>query len=225
MLHTTHQKRPLHPDFPISIQGARESCEFRKPICDTVVSREDAVDVSTVLDRIAAGDADAVQECIDTYGGLVWSIARRFSKNREDSEDAVQQVFVEVWKSAERFDASLSSEKNFVALIARRLLISRLRKSSRAPEQVDIEPVADFTPDETQDVERSAEASLAAEALKVLSPEQRRMVQLSIYYGMSHGEIAELTQSPIGTVKSHIRRGLQQVREQLSIAGISPGGA
>lgn len=177
--------------------------------------RKERSEVSTILSRIAAGDQDAVQECIDVYGGLIWSIARRLSRTTADAEDAVQSVFIELWKVADRFDPSLSSEKNFVAMIARRMLISRLRKISRRPDEVDLEPVAQIAEDPSQDVERSAEAALAAEALEELRPEQRRMLELSIYYGMSHGEIAEATRSPIGTVKSHIRRGLNAVREKL----------
>ena len=171
--------------------------------------------VDDVLPKVAAGDERAVQECIDLYGGLIWSIARRLLRNGHDAEDAVQQVFVELWKSADRFDPRLSSEKNFVAMVARRHLITRLRKVMRQPEQVALAPEIDLPGDTADSVERTTEAKLAAEALKQLKPEQKRMIELSVYYGMSHGEIAEVTQSPIGTVKSHIRRGLSTVRERL----------
>ena len=63
-----------------------------------------------VLTRIAAGDAAAVQECIDRYGNLVWTIARRFTRSTAEAEDAVQDVFIDLWKSAGRFDPSRASE-------------------------------------------------------------------------------------------------------------------
>jgi RNA polymerase sigma-70 factor (ECF subfamily) len=179
--------------------------------------------VTSVLERIADGDQAAVQDCIDQYGGLIWSIARRFLRDRAEADDAVQQVFVEIWKSAGRFDGSLSSEKNFVAMIARRHLISRLRRAVRQPEQVSLQPEIDVVGDVEADVERSAEASKAAEVLRELKPDQRRMIELSVYYGLSHGEIAEVTQAPIGTVKSHIRRGLTTMRERLTAGSPAKG--
>ena len=75
---------------------------------------------SSVLQRIASGDSAAVRECIDQYGPLVWSIARRLSRTPADAEDAAQEVFLDIWRSASRFDASQGSDKVFIAMIARR---------------------------------------------------------------------------------------------------------
>ena len=69
-----------------------------------------------ILNRIATGDSTAVQDCLKTYGGLVWSLARRMLRNSDDAEDVVQEIFVDIWKNAERFDASQSSETTFVAM-------------------------------------------------------------------------------------------------------------
>ncbi|HTK36951.1 MAG TPA: sigma-70 family RNA polymerase sigma factor, partial [Pyrinomonadaceae bacterium] len=80
-----------------------------------------------ILQRIAAGDRTAVQDCLDTYGGLVWSIARKMLRSNEDTEDAVQEIFVDIWKNAERYDDAQSSETTFIAMIARRRLIDRIR--------------------------------------------------------------------------------------------------
>src|SRR6202000_2241380 len=87
----------------------------------------------SMLQRIASGDSAAVRECIDQYGPLVWSIARRLSRTPSDAEDATQEVFLDIWRSAGRFDASQGSDKVFIAMIARRRLIDRLRKSSAEP--------------------------------------------------------------------------------------------
>lgn len=172
----------------------------------------------SILQRIAERDKTAVEECLNSYGGLVWALARRMCPNTEDAEDAVQEIFIDVWKNAERFDASQASEATFVAMIARRRLIDRLRKSKRQPavdslEDMLIEPVKA----DDEQLQTIVEAKQAAEAMNALRPEQRQVLQLSIYQGLSHQEISNLTGMPIGTVKSHARRGLIQIREVLGI--------
>jgi len=172
--------------------------------------------LSSILERIANGDGSAVAECMDQYGGLVWSIARRFATDTADAEDAVQEIFVTIWKNAGKFNPSIASEKTFLAMIARRRMIDRLRKADRRPK---LTAFADEGPDPSGDqhvrMERSVEASLAARHLQALKPEQRQVIELSVYYGMSHREISEQTEIPIGTVKSHIFRGLAAVRQNL----------
>lgn len=169
-----------------------------------------------VLHRIASGDKNAVQECLKLYGGLVWSLARRMSANTDDAEDAVQEIFIDIWKNAARFDQTQASETTFVAMIARRRLIDRLRKTNRQPnvgslEDILVEPSKDLA----QHMQMSVEAREAAEAMRELRPEQRQVLNLSIFQGLSHQEISNLTGMPIGTVKTHARRGLMQIREIL----------
>ncbi len=183
--------------------------------------------MSGVLERIAAGEADAVQECIDRYGGLVWSLARRMVPTAADAEDAVQEIFVAIWESAGRFKQRLSSEKTFIATIARRRLIDRLRRHGRRPPLRPLPDPAESASEPAVDdhlaIERGAEAALAARYLNELRPEQRRVIQLSVVYGMSHSEIAEATGIAIGTVKSHIFRGLAKARERLAEAAAAGG--
>ena len=83
----------------------------------------------SVLQRIAAGESSAVRECIDQYGALVWSLARRLSRTPADAEDATQEIFLDIWRSAFRYDSSQGSPQVFIAMIARRRLIDRLRKT------------------------------------------------------------------------------------------------
>jgi RNA polymerase sigma-70 factor, ECF subfamily len=172
-----------------------------------------------ILQKIATGDKTAVQECLRAYGGLVWSLARRMSPNLDDAEDAVQEIFVDIWKNADKFDETKSSETTFIAMIARRRLIDRIRKVNRSPksdsiEDMLVEPQNRF--DESMQV--SVEAKQAAKALETLRPEQRQVLQLSIYHGYSHQEISDALQMPIGTVKTHARRGIIQVREVLGVS-------
>lgn len=180
---------------------------------------------SLLLQRVASGDDRAVRECIDRFGGLVWALARRMSPAGAEAEDAVQEVFMDLWRSAARFDPDLSSEVAFVAMIARRRLIDRRRRRLRAPTT---ESLADTPtpaePSAVTRVESSAEASLAANALAQLRPEQRMVLVLSTCHGLSHEEIAATVNMPLGTVKAHARRGLLRVREMLGATLPTPGG-
>ncbi len=170
----------------------------------------------SILKRIAAGEKNAVSECLDIYGGLVWALARRMLSNVEDAEDAVQEIFIDLWKNAERFDERQASETTFVAMIARRRLIDRMRRGNRQPNTASLEDIL-IEPSGNTDhnVEISFEAKEAATAMKNLRPEQRQVLHLSIVQGLSHQEIADVLKMPLGTVKTHARRGLMQVREIL----------
>lgn len=170
----------------------------------------------SILERIAAGDQRAVRDCLDRYANLVWSVARRMSPDPGDAEDAVQEIFVELWKSADRYDPDRASEPAFITMIARRRMIDRLRHSERRPQTSPLPEDFDFAGDQHERLELGAEASLALRALDVLKPEQREVVVLSVVHGMSHSEVAERTRLPLGTVKSYIRRGLNAVRESLA---------
>lgn len=139
-------------------------------------------------------------------------------RNSDDAEDAVQEIFLDIWKNAGRFDAAQSSETTFVAMIARRRLIDRIRFSARrisadALEDVLAEPVD--RSDKT--MQMTLEAGDAVKALNALRPEQRQVLQLSIVQGLSHQEIADTTGMPLGTVKTHARRGILQAREFLGL--------
>jgi RNA polymerase sigma-70 factor (ECF subfamily) len=171
-----------------------------------------------ILKRIADGDTAAVQDCLKKYGGLVWSLARKMLRNSDDAEDAVQEIFVDVWKNAGKFDESKASETTFIAMIARRRLIDKIRYSTRrlSPDSLDDVLLEPFTrADKT--LETSIEAEQAAEAMRSLRPEQQQVLRLSIVQGMSHQEISDATGMPLGTVKTHARRGLLQVRELMGL--------
>jgi RNA polymerase sigma-70 factor (ECF subfamily) len=170
----------------------------------------------TFLERIAAGDPLAVEGCLEKYRGLVWSIARRFAGNHADAEDAVQEVFIELWRHAGRFNSATAAESTFVATVARRRLIDRHRRRARRLEAVPLvaEPAA-TTRSETDRLETLEEGQQARGLLEQLRPEQRQVLELSFDQGMSQQEIADATRLPLGTVKTHTRRGLMRLRQLL----------
>ena len=175
----------------------------------------------TILERIAAGDQAAVQECIDAYGDLIWSLARRFLRNDADAEDAVQDVFIDLWGSAGRFDRTVAAEIAFVSTIARRRLIDKLRQFKRRPgmDSLDDEEAGDGRqPAVFAQMEEEADVAVVERVLATMEPEHRQIIALSLYEGYSHSEIAERLSLPLGTVKTRVRRGLIYIREQLKIS-------
>lgn len=175
---------------------------------------------NSILERVARGDPAAPNECIARFSGLVWSLARKLCSSPADAEDAVQEIFIDLWKSAARFDSSIASETTFVAMIARRRLIDRGRRRMRRPEVPQI-PDAVADPRERADTTESGEQQvLAQQAFSALRPEQQQVLQLAIHHGLSHEQIATATGMPLGTVKTHARRGLIKIRQILAEQGV-----
>lgn len=171
---------------------------------------------TTILGRVAAGDPSAIDECIDKYGGLVWSLVRRFGLSLIDAEDAVQEIFVEIWRAAGRFDPQVASEATFVTMIARRRLIDRQRTQARQIDTVSIGEDSAVDSAEAEDqVELGEEVARVRELFGKLRPEERRVLELSINHGLSQSQIADMMNLPLGTVKTHARRGLLRLRQML----------
>ena len=175
---------------------------------------------SSLLARASHGEDAAVRECMARFGPIVWGLARRMSPTRADAEDAVQEIFLDLWEHGARHDPSRGSEEVFVAVVARRRLIDRRRKVQRRPvtESFDAAPGGrEVLQEASHDggIETSAEAAMAARAMDGLRPEQREVLRLNVAEGLTHEEIAEHTGMPVGTVKAHARRGLLRIRKLL----------
>ena len=149
------------------------------------------------------------------FSGLVWSIARKLSADPSDAEDAVQEVFIDLWRSAHRFDPEKGTETTFVATIARRRLIDRGRRRQRRPEVPGVDEAVAAPNPTPQDSDVKDRAAMVDRAMGALRPEQRRVLQLAIHHGASHEQIATSTGMPLGTVKTHARRGLIRLRDIL----------
>lgn len=181
------------------------------------VKRPEVTSGTILLHRVSGGDQGAMRECITRFGGLVWSLARRIGIPDSEAEDVVHEVFVEIWRNGHKYDPAIASETAFVATIARRRLIDRRRRLGRQPIKA---PLADDagTPQPTRDgVAISEDSKRAAKAFALLTNDQQRVLRLSVYEGLSHELIARATGMPLGTVKTHARRGLIRLRELLGI--------
>ena len=173
----------------------------------------------SLLSAVAAGAPDAIDACLRRFSAPVWRLAKRMLGSEHDAEDAVQEIFLEIWKSAARFDATVGSELTFVLTIAKRRLIDRTRRAKRLPRAADsevIEAIQDSGAD-AESVELADETVRVEVAMESLRPEQRSVLEMSFLGGRTHQEISSDTGMALGTVKSHARRGLMRVRELLGV--------
>lgn len=177
----------------------------------------------TLLQRIAQGDESAVTQCVDEYGGLAWRLATRYlGAGSPEVEDAVQDVFTELWLNARRFDPSKGSEPSFVATIIHRRMTdyqrrrsarSRLASNASARRTDDGSPARG--PERLQDYVKDQDLGHIVRAFDTLPDEERTALWLSLHRGLSHSQIASATRAPIGTVKTRLRRGLMRLSDAL----------
>ncbi|XZE36147.1 RNA polymerase sigma factor [Pirellulaceae bacterium SH501] len=169
---------------------------------------------ASILQRIAMREEAAFEECVHRYGALVWSLAKRFTATRADAEDAVQEIFVEIWQKAHRWESEKSAETTFITMIARRKLIDRFRKSNRSLEVSSLGFEAELPAvDSNVQIEIKDESEKALECMERLNAVHRDVLRRSIQSGDSHSRIAEQLGLPLGTVKTYARRSLIQLRE------------
>ena len=171
-----------------------------------------------VLPRVSAGEPGAAEECLSRYRGLIWSIAARMLGAGEDTEDAVQEIFIEIWRSAARFDPEKGAEHTFVATIARRRVVDRVRRRTARPAP---EPLTELIESKEPEIDSKAEiddeVQRARQALESLPEQRRRVLEMSLLEGETHAAISARIGMPLGTVKTHVRRGLIRMREVLGV--------
>jgi RNA polymerase sigma-70 factor (ECF subfamily) len=177
---------------------------------------------------VADGNAAAVDECLNKYGGLVWSLVRRFCPEHEDAENAAQAIFVEIWRDAAKFDPEIASEAAYVTMIARRRLIDRNRRARRDHSTTYLSEETVAAPNHKKRVEVSDEEERAQQHIQPLRLVERKVLDLSINDGISHCQVAKAMNLPLGTVETHARRGLIRLRELLGVdaaASVTGAGA
>ena len=189
---------------------------FINSVSNDRMETTEAENRKNLLAEVATGDSKAFEELTKKYGNLIWSIARRYLSNQAEAEDAVQEIFLALWQSANRFDANKGSEITFIATIARRRLIDGLRKNNKHKilQSID-DSISNDVFQQKSNLEKNAELSLAIGILETLEKKDQELLSLSIYQGYSHVEIAKLLNLPLGTVKTKIRRNLMKIREKI----------
>jgi RNA polymerase sigma-70 factor (ECF subfamily) len=179
---------------------------------------------AALMDRILQRDSSALEALYDRYGRPVYSLVLRISQQPASAEEIVQDVFLQLWRSAERFESSRGPLEPWLFTIARNRALDFLRlkreKQRRREDSVDSDVPfsAVARPDLEGDIDRSRRAEKVRALMSSLPSAQRRAIELAYFEGMSHSEISAAMGEALGTVKSWIRGGLLRLRESLEEA-------
>lgn len=192
----------------------------------TVLPMREAADDATLVGLIAAGDSSALESLYDRYATIIFRMAMRILKNREQAEEVVQEVFWRVWRRSASFESDRGRVPQWLFGITHNLCIDELRRMRSRPtpvyEQVD-NPVIRQLVDEQSDVPATAWAGeqrrIITEAMDFLPVSQREAVELMYFGGLSHQEIAAKLDRPLGTIKTRVRLGLQKLNCLLTSRG------
>jgi len=176
-----------------------------------------------LLERMASGDGAALRTLYDQHARAVFSLAVRLLHSQQDAEDLVQEVFVQAWRQAIRYDPGRGTVAAWLLMQTRSRAIDQLRSRRARPEGTDAESVLaqQRDPAAGADVEvvRLEQADAVRRALDDLPYPQRAALELAYYQGLTHVVIAAQLEAPLGTVKTRIRQGLLRLRDALTISG------
>jgi RNA polymerase sigma-70 factor (ECF subfamily) len=183
------------------------------------------IDYVKVMEGIAAGDGEAFARLHRGFAGLVYATAYRVLNDPHDAEEIAQEVFSSVWKKCRLYDAGRGRPQVWLATMARNRAIDRLRSKQRRAQlrdELEDEQVQESVRVDVgvvDDVSRQEESDVLRGALLKLKPEQREVIEMTYFRGLSQSQAAEVLGAPLGTVKARIRRGISRLRTMVPELG------
>ena len=168
---------------------------------------------------LAKGDAAALEQLYDRYAPLAMAVCLRVLRDFGRAEETTIDVFAELWRKPDRYDAQRGGVRGFILLLARSRSIDRLRSERTAPPSKPLHGAAgtpdDAAPRPAEEASDHERARLVRSAVDALDPQHREALEAAFFEGLSHTEVAEKLGRPLGTIKSHIRQALSRLRGSL----------
>jgi RNA polymerase sigma-70 factor (ECF subfamily) len=173
-----------------------------------------------LMSRVAGGDGEAFARLFEIHAPGALGLLVRILGRRGEAEEVLQEVFLQVWTQAGHYDARRSSPRGWILMLARSRALDRLRRrdsSQRREEAASEERAGEVaSPVGTERLESLESRQRINSALELLTPEQRRCIELAFFEGLTHTQIAMRLEAPLGTVKSRILMGMNKLRQALS---------
>jgi RNA polymerase sigma factor (sigma-70 family) len=170
---------------------------------------------------VASSDENALAELYDRFGRVAYGLALRILRDEALAQDAVQDAFIAIWRSADRFLAERAKASTWILTLVHRRAVDLVRREDRRradPLESAPEPTAQTTVEDEATL--GYERRVVQEALRRLPPEQREALELGYYGGLTQSELAERLGQPLGTIKSRMFTGLNRLRDLLAQAGL-----
>jgi RNA polymerase sigma-70 factor, ECF subfamily len=190
----------------------------------STLSNEEAVQL---VRRVGTGETQALERLYSSYAGRLLSVIQSILRSRAESEEVLQEVFLELWKRARTYDTRRGGVTGWLTVLARTRAIDRLRSRQVAERASTANPfpsqgrTQEGPPTPLQEVEQRQDAARVRDALQRLPQEQRTVLELSYFHGLSQTEVARHCNEPLGTVKTRMRLAMEKLMQWLSG---TPGG-
>ena len=184
-------------------------------------SRTAADSTEELLQRVATGDRDAFAELYDRTAPRIFGLVKRLLRDHSQSEEVTQEVYLEIWQTAPRYDTNKGGAIAWMLTMAHRRAVDRVRASQASRNRDTKVGIRDYAPEfdsVAENVEVQIESERVKEAMKRLTELQRQAVQLAYFGGYSHSEVSAMLKVPIGTVKTRLRDGMIRLRDELGVA-------
>ena len=188
---------------------------------ETNLGESAPVSLNDLLAKVAEGDQTAFGSLYDQTSNRVLGLVIRLLKDHAQSEEVTQEIFLEVWQNAKRYDPSKGSAVTWILTMAHRRAVDRIRASQSTRDRdtkIGIRDLEREYDSVSESVEISVEHERVGKALSRLTELQRQAVTLAYYGGYSHSEVAQMLSVPIGTVKTRLRDGMIRLRDELGVA-------
>jgi len=179
------------------------------------------VTADSLLALVATGDQRAFASLYDLMAARVLGLTRRVLRDQAQSEEVAQEIFLEIWQNATKFDSGKGSASTWIMTMTHRRAVDRVRAAQASRDRDTRIGIRDYAPDYdnvSESVEVKMEHERVEKAMARLTDLQRQAVTLAYYGGFSHTEVAEMLHIPVGTIKTRLRDGMIRLRDELGVA-------